>query len=91
MLSGIAPVLFRQAGGVIDEPFAAADIRRSIHRTSPTDPAEMEREAGSQRKHVVSEAIRFPVAVEVLKGSRAGEFRDGAYPSGDTVLTLHAV
>ncbi|WP_202601458.1 hypothetical protein, partial [Salmonella sp. gx-f7] len=57
----------------------------------PAGLADMERESGGQRQHVVAQTVGAAVAVEVLKGGRAGEFRDGAYPSGDAVLPLYAV
>ena len=77
--------------GIIHEPLVLTDIRCSIHRTFPAGLAEMEREAGGQCYHVVAEAVRTSITVEVLKGGRAGEFQYGTYPLRDSVLSLHPI
>ena len=77
--------------GIIHEPLILTNVRRSIHCTFPTDLSEMKRETGGQRYHVVAEAVRASVTIEVLKGGRAGEFQYGTYPLGDSVLPLHPI
>lgn len=87
----IASVLFRQGVGIINEPLIPANVGRCIYRPFPADLSDMKRESGGQRQQVICKTVRAAIAVEVLKGSRAGEFQNGTYPFGDTVLPLHAV
>ena len=87
----ITPVLFRQEIRIVRKPFIPADVRCNVCRSPPTDFADVEREAGRKRKHVVAQTVRLAVTVEILKSGRTGEFHDGAYPPGDAALCLHAV
>lgn len=74
-----------------DKPLVAADIGSRVYGPFPTDLAEMEREPGSERKHVVSGTVRLAVPVEILEGGHAGEFHKGAHPSGNAILSLQAI
>ena len=77
--------------GIIHEPLILTNVRRSIHCTFPTDLSEMKRETGGQRYHVVAEAVRASIAVEILKGGRAGEFQYGTYSFGNPIFSLYAI
>ena len=77
--------------GIIHEPLILTNVRCCINRAFPTDLSEMKRETGGQRYHVVAEAVRASVTIEVLKGGRAGEFQHGTYSFGNPIFSLYAI
>ena len=76
---------------MIHEPLILTNVRCRINRAFPTDLSEMKRETGGQRYHVVAEAVRASVTIEVLKGGRAGEFQHGTYSFGNPIFSLYAI
>ena len=76
---------------MIHEPLILTNVRCRINRAFPTDLSEMKRETGGQRYHVVAEAVRASVTIEVLKGGRTGEFQHGTYSFGNPIFSLYAI